>query len=291
VQRRTFLRNMGALASVAAFTGQGNAYGPSLQNINLVFHGPFAFIIDDSIPGLRVLTPENHDHAFTWYDGKSYYKMKGAYELRGTFNRGTKPQPDGQKAIVISAGQCGFKVKDAGTGPGYCSFALPYPTSAPLLLRNVTGDDATNVHFYGKYADTIKAKQFPLVYVFNYSIKQKPESVVLYTDDSDYKPWYPDVSASYANLHIFAEPPCGVDDAHAPGAFTALVGLIHEKVADLFCRIYPTIYTPGPAGTGQVTDDETKSLEERCDEMGVCPSQPASGGVQIVNCMSAFITD
>jgi len=281
---------MGALTCVAALAGNQKAYAAALTTINLVFHGPFAFIIGSK--NILVLTPENYDHAYTWYDGKSYYKMKGDYELQGSFVSGGKPKPDDKKSIVIYGNQCKFDIKDAGQGSDYyCSFQIPYPTSAPVPMRSVTGGDAGNVHFYGTYGYTIKSNQYPLVHSFSYTVKEKPETIKLYNPATDYKSWLPDLSAPYANLHIFAEPPCGVDDSHAQAAFTDLAELIHPNVADLFCRIYPSIYTPKPAGTGQVKDDETKSLEERCDEMGICPAQPPSAGVRIVNCMSVFVTD
>lgn len=124
IPRREFLQDLGALTCGAALTGcgRGRAASPAtLQTINLIFHGAFAFIVDSSIQAIRVVTPVNHDHAFCSYDGNTYTKMidlptDNNYNLDSTsLNVGMMPKPDKYRSIVISGAECGgFKSSDAG---------------------------------------------------------------------------------------------------------------------------------------------------------------------------------
>src|SRR5262245_55220876 len=105
--RRDFLKTMGALTSCAVFHKNpgSSANFATLQTINLIFHGPFAFIVDQSMSKVRVVTPTNQDHAFCWY-GYSYAPMStlpanNRFELdpAGLAVGNTPPDPDQTKSI------------------------------------------------------------------------------------------------------------------------------------------------------------------------------------------------
>ncbi|MGB8128700.1 MAG: hypothetical protein WCG81_02810 [Candidatus Angelobacter sp.] len=272
----------------------------TLQTINLFFHGPFAFIVDTSIQRVRVVTPVNHDHAFCWY-GNSFRAMKpfpmDNFELDPAgLNPGTAPNPDPAQNIVIPAAACGFSTSTAGTMPTgegsivAISLKLPYPSVPPTPLRPAqNGQPAGSaLNFRGPNANKIVTKQFPLVYKFTYSV-QNPAAVALKSNPNDGLPdWNPAMenpNADHADLHIFAEPPCGVDASHAATVFSDLVGLIDESVAFMVSRPDPTNGLPGlPTVTS-----ETMTLEETLRKLGLCPSSSPNAGVRIVNCMGLFV--
>src|SRR5579859_5635250 len=140
ITRRVFLESIGALGCGATFTnGLGSASSfATLQRINLVFHGPFAFIVDTSIQRIRVVTPTNPDHAFCCY-GNSFTPMKplpapNSFELAPTgLNVGGTPPAPPANSIVIPANDCGFSTSTAGTmrtseGSDFAILLnLPYP--------------------------------------------------------------------------------------------------------------------------------------------------------------------
>lgn len=269
----------------------------TLQTINLFFHGAFAFIVDTSIQSIRVITPANHDHAFCWY-GNSFRSMRPVpqdhFELDpATVTPGAAPNPDPAVNIVIPSTACGFSISTAGTvktGEGSTSaifLKLPYPTMPPTALRPAQNNSPGSLTFHGPNADKIVAKQFPLAYKFTYSV-QNPVAVALKSKDDKLSPWNPateNPNAVSADLHIFAEPSCGADASHAATVFSDLVGLIDESVAYIVCRPDPN---NGPPTLPLPTNDTEKTLEEKCGDLGLCPSS-RSGGTQIVNCMALFV--
>src|SRR5690349_2548906 len=240
IERRAFLEGIGALAGGAILKNRNvPADGfATLQTINLFFHGPFAFIVDTNIQRIRVVTPLNYNHAFCWY-GNSFRAMKPTTGVIGNFeldpaglNPGTAPNPTNTQNIVIKASDCGFMTSTAGTmrtGEGSMvavSLTLPYPSTSPTPLRPVQNGKPPGsgaLKFYGPCGNKIVTQQFPLVYQFTYSV-QNPAVVILKSNPNDGLPdWNPpqeNPGADHADLHIFAEPPCGVDSSHAASVFS-----------------------------------------------------------------------
>src|SRR5579871_6838679 len=158
--QRFFRSYILALFLVGTASGQGAAFpqpvgngssSPGLQ-LNVVFHGLFAYIIGPN--GVEVLAPQVDDHVYkagTW--GKEFpLKASVVYELQGVHGEVQPPSVDEQNNLVLK------NISNIDRSPArlFCSFMLPLPTKI-VGLRTVRSGAGRPI-FVGSAAAQLKTK-------------------------------------------------------------------------------------------------------------------------------------
>ena len=262
---------------------KGKDNGPDgIQQLNVIFHGLFAYVLDDL--HVNVIAPNIREHHYLAGEWMQETRLEAgiSYALHGVSGAFTMPQPDrGLNAVVP-----GFTKIDRAPDKVFCSFCLPFPCYL-YHLRVVPAPDPTNPAFFsGSDAPNPAPGSLAMIQVFNYTFKDASR-VRLYPS----VPWVPTTqrfsSASYTNLHIWAEPICNMDINHVIPAFETLASVFSglDLHVDQGAKSKPD---SDPTAAPGVSGYETKTLGERCP---MARTSRDSGATDPRNCHGLFVNN
>jgi hypothetical protein len=228
INRRNVLK--GLLATPAVFAlrpiahGQDGAPVPQkLTTLNILFHGPFSFVVYGKQKYIDVFTPHQDDHSYSAGNLGSLFTVpkSSKYFVQGlSGGKPLKPPDEKINLVVDNSIPKSFGVK----GDTHCKFTLPIPDDMhPVCLAKIKAKPI----FKGKHSGHTNAtvECIPFTQVLTYTISDS-DSLAVYglpgwTAQSGQT--YPNI----ANLHFLALPT--QDDAngvHARKAFDNQVELL-----------------------------------------------------------------
>lgn len=264
-------------AAVAQSANENNT--PHNLQLNVVFHGLFAYIINHD--HIEVLAPQVDEHAYkagTW--GKEFrLKETAVYQLQGIHAEKNAPPLDVRNNLVLK----NITTIDRSPAKLFCSFILPLPKQI-VGLRMVQSAPQRPI-FLGSAAAQLKTTAVPLIQTFIYQIDDVRR---LRLNDSG---WQPEIiNQQVVNLHIWAEPDVEMAElstTHAVQGFSQLLAL------------FPGVDLQLAFSTGAAPDTKTqvlslngweeRTLIERYQLLFPPAPKRKKKGAEIANCIGLVV--